>query len=128
MENKNTQMSSIKNKPVIGLVGPCKSGKTILKQKLTEHGYQVKHIAQEHSYVKDMWRKIANPDILIYLDVSYQGTLDRSSLTWESHDYQEQLIRLSHALDHANLFIKTDDKTPEEILKIVLDYLSTAEE
>lgn len=108
---------------MIGLVGPCKSGKTVLKRGLVSHEYQVKHIAQEHSYVPDMWKKIAQPDILIYLDVSYQTTLDRSSLSWSLEEYEEQLRRLTHAQEHADLIIETDGKTPDEILRIVMDYL-----
>ena len=95
----------------------------MLKRGLVPHGYPVKHIAQEHSYVKDMWRKIADPDILIYLDVSFQTTLERSSLSWTIGEYEEQQRRLVHARQHADLIIETDDKTPEEILSIVIDYL-----
>ena len=111
--------------PVVGLVGPCKSGKTVLKRGLVSQGYQVKHIAQEHSFVPEMWKKIANPDILIYLKVSYQTTLERSSLSWNDEEYEEQLRRLTHARSHADLIIDTDEKTPEEILRIVMDYLSS---
>lgn len=116
-------MSEDKQRPIVGLVGPCKSGKTVLKRGLTPHGYQVRHIAQEHSFVKDMWLKIAKPDILIYLDVSYPVTLARSSLSWGEKEYEEQLRRLSHARQHADLVIGTDNKTPQEILAIVLSFL-----
>ena len=108
----------------IGLVGPCKSGKSVLKQKLLEHGYCVKHIAQEHSFVKDMWKKISNPDILVYLDVSYETTLKRSSLTWKEKDFQVQIDRLKHAREHADIIIQTDDLTPDEILSIVIEHLA----
>jgi len=116
-------MNSPKEKPVVGLVGPCKSGKTVLKRGLTPLGYVVKHIAQEHSYVQDMWKKIANPDVLIFLEVSYATTLKRSSLSWSEDDYKEQLRRLQHARDHAQLIVPTDGTTPEEILQNVLDYI-----
>ena len=112
-------------KPIIGLVGPCKSGKTVLKRGLVSHGYPVKHIAQEHSYVPEMWKRIAKPDILIYLGVSYQATLDRSSLSWSIEEYEEQLRRLAHAHAHADLIIETDGHTPEEILKNVIEYLNS---
>ena len=110
--------------PVIGLVGPCKSGKTVLKRGLTEYGYQVKHIAQEHSYVKDMWLKIAQPDILIFLEVSYEETLNRSSLNWSRNEYTQQIGRLSHARQHADLVINTSDLTPPEVLESVLQFLA----
>jgi len=116
---------SASQKPVIGLVGPCKSGKTTLKRLLVGQGYTVKHIAQEHSYAPQMWKKIADPDVLVFLQVSYQATLQRSNLTWFESEYQTQLKRLRHAFEHADLAVDTDDKTPEEIFEIVLDYLDS---
>lgn len=110
---------------IIGVVGPCKAGKTVLKKNLTKHGYGVRHIAQEHSFVQDMWKKISNPDVLIYLEVSFETTLKRSSLAWNKAEYQTQLKRLNHAKKHADLIITTDDLTPEEITNMVLDYLSS---
>ena len=110
-------------KPVIGLVGPCKSGKTTLKRLLVKEGYQVRHIAQEHSYAPQMWKKIAKPDVLIFLQVSYAATLERSHLSWSESEYQTQLKRLEHAFEHADLLIDTDSKTPEEIFKIVIEFL-----
>jgi dephospho-CoA kinase len=35
----------------IGVVGPCAAGKTTLVAALKNRGYEVHHIAQEHSYV-----------------------------------------------------------------------------
>jgi len=29
---------------------------------------------QEHSYVKDMWLRLTNPDVLVFLDASYTST------------------------------------------------------
>ncbi len=113
-----------KTEPVLGLVGPCKSGKTTLKHLLEEKGVTVLHIAQEHSYVQEMWRKIANPDVLIFLSVSYPETLERSSLRWSESEYNTQLKRLKHAYEHADLVIDTDNKSPQEILTIVLGFLS----
>lgn len=119
-------MTADQDKPILGVVGPCKSGKTLLKRGLTELGFEVKHIAQEHSFVPDMWQKIAQPDVLIYLDVSFPVTLQRSSLTWNERDYQEQLRRLSHAHKNSDLYIHTDDLTPKQVLDRVITYLSSS--
>lgn len=107
----------------IGVVGPCAAGKTTLVSKLRGLGFTVRHIAQEHSYVPSMWKRIANPDILIYLDVSYQNTRKRKQLNWTYEEYQEQLHRLSHARAHADLVIDTNPLSEEEVLQKVLRFI-----
>ena len=59
-----------KQKILIGVVGSCGAGKSTLIKGLEAQGYACRHIAQEHSYVKDMWRRITHPDLLIYLQAS----------------------------------------------------------
>lgn len=107
----------------IGLVGPCGAGKTTLAARLKQQGYIVRHIAQEHSYVPDMWQRITNPDLLIFLDVSYPNTLLRRNLDWTLAEYNEQLRRLAHARQHADLVISTDELTREEVLQKAIDFL-----
>jgi cytidylate kinase len=108
---------------VIGIVGPCGSGKSTLIVGLEKRGYSCRHIAQEHSYVQAMWQKIAKPDILIYLSASFPVSTSRRQLNWQKKDHDEQIHRLAHAREHANLFLDTDDLTPEQVLQKVLDYL-----
>jgi cytidylate kinase len=108
---------------VIGIVGPCGSGKSTLIASLEKYGYRCRHIAQEHSYVQAMWQKIGRPDLLIYLDASFPVSTSRRQLNWQKKDHDEQIRRLAHARDHANLFLDTDDLTPEQVLQKVLDYL-----
>lgn len=111
----------------IGVVGPCAAGKTTLVNKLNQLGYEARHIAQEHSYVPAMWQRISNPDKLIYLHVSYPNTLIRRRMNWDESEYQEQLHRLRHAREHADLSIDTNPLNPEQVLQVVLDYLSDLE-
>lgn len=107
----------------IGVVGPCAAGKTTLVKKLRELGYNVRHIAQEHSYVPDMWKRITNPDILIFLDVNYPNTLLRKKLGWTLQEYQEQLQRLAHARQHADLIIDTNSLTEDEVSQLAINFI-----
>ena len=108
---------------IVGLVGPCTSGKSTIRNLLEEKGYRVKHIAQEHSFAPKMWKLIADPDILVFLDVSYPVTLQRRKWNWKLADYEEQLRRLSHARANADLVIDTDRLAPDQIVEQIALYI-----
>lgn len=108
----------------IAVVGPCKSGKSTLIRGLQQHGYSARQIAQEHSFVPNMWQWLAKPDVLIHLDCRYETTRQRG-MYWLEKDYEEELRRLSHARQHADLSLATDEASPEEVLAKVLDFLKT---
>jgi len=108
----------------IGVVGVCASGKSTLISQLSAAGYEAKHIAQEHSYVPEMWKKISNPDVLIYLEASYPTTLLRRKIDWSLADWEEQVFRLRHARENADLIIPTDHLNPRQIFSIVEEFLS----
>lgn len=112
---------------LIGIVGPCGSGKSTLMAGLERRGYTCRHIAQEHSYVQAMWQMITKPDVLIYLNSSFETSTARRNLDWQKKDYREQLRRLAHAHEHANLIIETDTMTADEVLQKALDFLSNLE-
>ena len=107
----------------VGVVGPCAAGKSTLVAGLEQHGYWGKHIAQEHSYVQDMWQRISNPDVLVYLDVSYPLTIQRRRLDWTEDEYFEEIRRLRHARQHADLYLNTDPFTAQEVLFEVITFL-----
>ena len=111
------------SRPLIGIVGPCGSGKSTLIAGLEKHGYRCRHIAQEHSYVKYMWQRITNPDVLIFLQCSFENSTSRRKLNWLPADHEEQLRRLSHAREHADLIIDTDSLNAEDVLAQALDFL-----
>lgn len=110
-------------RPLVGVVGPCGSGKSTLIEGLEKQGYACRHIAQEHSYVQSMWQVISKPEVLIYLGASFPVSTARRKLNWQEKDHAEQLRRLNHARQHAHLIVNTDDLTPAQVLQTALDFL-----
>ena len=113
------------SKILIGVVGPCGSGKSTLIAGLEHAGFRCRHIAQEHSYVQYMWKRITNPDLLIYLNSSFEVSTQRRKLNWNEAEYKEQLRRLAHARGHAHLIIETDNLSPVEVLQRALGYIKS---
>ena len=111
----------------IGIVGPCSAGKSTLIANLRQHGYLGKHIAQEHSFVPDMWKRLVDPMVLIYLDVSYKVSMERRLLDMNSSEFDEQNDRLEHAHRNADLYLDTDNLTIQEVEKTVIDFLREKE-
>jgi cytidylate kinase len=121
--NKLKYKPATKPSPLIGVVGPCASGKSTLIAGLTRLGFRTRHIAQEHSYVKYMWKRLTNPDVLIFLDAAWPTTCQRRKLDWTESDWQEQQRRLSHARANADLYLDTNKLSIEEVLDQVIAFL-----
>ncbi|MFO7944946.1 MAG: hypothetical protein R6U51_11675 [Anaerolineales bacterium] len=66
---------------------------------------------------------MVDPDILIYLDVSYQVSNQRTGTKLKISIFKKQRERLQHAKKHADVIINTDHLQPEQVLKEVLDLL-----
>lgn len=118
-------MNSNSDSLLIGIVGACGSGKSTLLASLESHGYHCRHIAQEHSYVKQMWQIITKPNVLIFLDCSFENCTKRRKLNWLITDYEEQQKRLSHAKEHANIIIDTNKFNEKQVLDEALNFLTT---
>lgn len=116
-------INQVQKSDLIGIVGPCSAGKTTLIGRLKELGYSCRHIAQEHSYVPDMWQRLVNPIVLIYLDVSYTVSMNRRPLNLNPAEFEEQKNRLIHAFQNADLSIHTDELTPGEVQNLVVKFL-----
>jgi ABC-type cobalamin/Fe3+-siderophores transport system ATPase subunit len=108
---------------LIGVVGPCAAGKSTLIGNLSSIHINARHIAQEHSYVANMWQRLVNPDILIFLDASYCVTIRRRNLSWTYEEYLEEHFRLRHARAFADLFILTDYLNSDEVASVVCAYV-----
>ena len=107
----------------IAIVGPCGAGKSTLAEGLVHLGFPARQIAQEHSFVPDMWLQLTKPDILIYLEASFEVCNQRKKLDWTEKDFNEQLRRLRHARQNCDISINTDGLHPDEILERVLEQI-----
>ena len=108
---------------IIAIVGPCASGKSTLARGLAEKGIRARQVVQEHSFVPEMWQVIAQPDLLVYLDASFQTCSQRKKLNWRQRDYDEQNLRLAHAKENCDLLVQTDGQTEAKVLEEVLSKL-----
>jgi shikimate kinase len=110
--------------PRIAVVGPCGSGKSTLVQHLKQQGYQIRAVSQEHSYVPDMWQRIAPTDILIYLDATLETIITRRQIQWGQSRLDALQARLQHARLHADLYLPTDNLSPEMVAEKVINFLA----
>ncbi|MCX7671192.1 MAG: hypothetical protein N2439_14125 [Anaerolineae bacterium] len=114
--------------PLIAVVGVCAAGKSTLVEGLRAHGWNARQVAQEHSYVPDMWRRITRPDILIYLDAELATVQHRRrDASFDAALLAEERRRLRHARQHCDIYLPTDALTPEEVLTVVLNRLAARE-
>jgi deoxyadenosine/deoxycytidine kinase len=117
-------MAAESHSPVIGVVGPCCAGKSTLVQALLSLGYNARHIAQDHSYAPRMWQVVGQPDILVFLDVSYPVAQQRRWMDWQPADMDEQQRRLAHARQHCHLYVATDPLSIDAVREQVLAFLA----
>jgi hypothetical protein len=111
----------------VAVVGPCAAGKSTLVAALRQAGYEAKHVAQEHSYVPNMWQRLTRPDHLIYLDVAPQVAINRRGYLAGAESWlAEQARRLAHAREHCHLYVDTSELTVDEVRERVLGYLARA--
>jgi len=115
-----------KPRPLIAVVGPCAAGKSSLVRRLKALGYNARSVAQDHSYVPDMWRRITDPDLLIYLDIELNTIVHRRRISWGERYLADEHHRLRHARQHCDLYLSTDDLTEEEVLERVVGFLEGA--
>ncbi len=107
----------------VAVVGPSAAGKSTLVNALREAGYNARHVAQEHSYVKDMWQRFVQPDTLIYLDVSFAELQRRRPGEWGPQRHAQEVERLAHARQHCDLYIPTDGLAAQEVREQALAFL-----
>ena len=86
----------------------------------------MRHLHRNILYVKDMWKRITNPNLLIYLDASFETTCKRRKMDWIQDEYFEQKSRLSNARENADYYLDTTPLSTDEVLSFVQKYLEKA--
>jgi chloramphenicol 3-O-phosphotransferase len=108
----------------IAVVGPCSAGKSTLAKALKSLGYDdIRQPAQEHSYVPDMWLRISQPDILIYLDVDNVNVKKRREYVDDQQRLPGQQQRLAHARQWCDFYLDTSSLSPAEVREAVVTFL-----
>ena len=111
---------------LVAVVGPCSSGKSTLTNALKAAGYRARHPAQEHSYVANMWERITQPDVLVFLDVDYANMRARRPHTdGGPQRLAEQQHRLRHAREHCDFYLDTSRVSAAEVETAVLTFLAS---
>lgn len=111
--------------PRIVVVGPCAAGKSTLVDNLRPKGFDIRSCVQEHSGVPDLWRRFSRADVLIYLDASLPTIARRQRRSdWTAERLDAQRERLSLARAECDLYLGTDELTPEQVAERVEAYLA----
>src|SRR5688572_29965346 len=117
--------AAVKPLPIIKVVGISGSGKSTLVSALRAGGYDARPVSQEHSNVPTLWQQFDRPTYLIYLFAAVEVQLSRrQDVTWSEAAHQEELRRLAHAREHADLRIDTGGLTPEGVHEVARSLLT----
>jgi hypothetical protein len=104
----------------VAVVGVCASGKSVLVKELCALGYDARHVAQEHSYVPDMWQRMSRPQVLVYLDASLATVRRRRDPSFPAALLEEQRRRLQYARHHCQIYVCTDPLAENQVLAQVV--------
>jgi RNase adaptor protein for sRNA GlmZ degradation len=111
--------------PIIKVVGISGSGKSTLVRALRQSGYDARPVSQEHSNVATLWQQFDRASFLIFLYASLEDqVVRRQDVTWSAPAHQEEMRRLAHAREHADLRIDTGKMSPSEVYKLTISYLT----
>ena len=109
--------------PKIAVVGHCAAGKSTVVKLLKSRGLDAFSVAQEHSAVRDLWRR-KQPDVVLYLEVSLdEMRRRRDNPGWPDWIFDNQEQRLQDAREHATLLIDTDVHDADGVVAIVEESL-----
>ncbi|MCX7623847.1 MAG: AAA family ATPase [Thermomicrobium sp.] len=101
------------------LVGPCGAGKSTIARELAHRGIDAVVVGQEHSIVRDLWRR-PDPDLVVFLDASLETVRARRGADWPEWLYRTEQERLAEARAHADLVLDTGRFSVEEVVQRIV--------
>lgn len=102
------------------VVGVCASGKSTLSRRLGERGIEARPVAQEHSRVKELYRRQGT--LVVLLAATWQTVHRRRQLSWDLAFYDVEWQRLSLARQEARIIVHTDSLSPDQVADIVTEW------
>jgi hypothetical protein len=73
-----------------------------------------------------MWRRLSQPDYLIFLDARLETIARRRRINWGQARLDALQGRLAHARAHCDLYVPTDDLNPDQVVARARAALSAA--
>jgi hypothetical protein len=73
-----------------------------------------------------MWRRLARPDFLVYVDARLETIARRRAIDWGQKRLNQLNARLAHARAHCDLYLPTDDLEPGDVVDRVRAALAEA--
>jgi hypothetical protein len=67
---------------------------------------------------------MSEPDVLIYLDATMDTIRQRRDVSWGEEHLVAENERLTHARQHCDLYLPTDDLSREQVLARVEEFLT----
>ncbi len=110
--------TELRGRPRVVVVGPCASGKTTLVKHLQAEGIDAHVSGQEHSSVRNLWRRL-EPDVLVALNLDLATLRQRRHPTWPAALFGVQRARLKDAFELADIVIDTSEASPDEVFEAV---------
>jgi cytidylate kinase len=110
----------------IAVVGSCASGKSSVVARLREHGLDAWAVAQEHSGIQALWRRL-EPNTLVFLDTTLATVrARRNDDNWPAWIFAVQQERLAGARANADVIVATDELSLDEVVETILRHVSPA--
>lgn len=104
------------------IVGPCAAGKSTLVDGLRRTGVSARAVAQEHSRVRDLFRRRPSAGV-VYLTADWPVIHARRPLSFGRVQYEDEVKRLLYVRSLADVVVHTDVLTPDDVLALVVRWM-----